>query len=140
MLAAGLDKEAKLSAVGRVTEWERTVGLLVNRLRQQDYVKRHPEILDEEIARPVVIVGFPRTGTTMLHRLLASAPGMNAVYWWECRHPSPFPGTRWGEPDPRIAAAKQEVRQILEARPELAHRHGAERDPPTPRRRGASIA
>jgi hypothetical protein len=123
MLVVGLDKEAKLSAVGRVTEWERTVGLLVNRLRQQDYVKRHPEILDEEIARPVVIVGFPRTGTTMLHRLLASAPGMNAVYWWECRHPSPFPGTRWGEPDPRIAAAKQEVRQILEARPELAAIH-----------------
>src|SRR4030095_16024427 len=42
---------------------------------------------------------------------------------WECRHPSPFPGTRWGESDPRIAAAKEEVRQILAARPELAAIH-----------------
>src|SRR4029453_11547052 len=68
LLIAGLDGEAKLTPIGRVTEWERTVGLLVNRLRQQDHVKRYPEILEEEIRRPVVIVGFPRTGTTMLHR------------------------------------------------------------------------
>jgi hypothetical protein len=122
-LLEGLETEAKLSPAGRVAQWERVVGLLVNRLRQEEWVERHPEILEERIARPVVIVGFPRTGTTLLHRLVASDPGMNAVLWWECRNPAPFPGTRWGEPDPRIADAREQVRRILEAMPELAAIH-----------------
>jgi hypothetical protein len=122
-LLDGLEREAKLHAVGRVTHWERTVGLLVNRLRLEHYVARHPEILQEHVHAPVVVVGFPRTGTTMLHRLIGSDPGMNAVLWWECRNPAPFPGDVWGDADPRIAAAKEEVRQILEAQPELASIH-----------------
>jgi hypothetical protein len=59
----------------------------------------------------------------MLHRLLSCEPDTNAVLWWENRNPAPFPGTKWGEPDPRIASGREEVRAMLQAVPELAAIH-----------------
>ena len=47
------------------------VQLLVNRLEITQFFKDHPEVSDERIVKPVFIVGLPRTGTTILHRLLA---------------------------------------------------------------------
>jgi hypothetical protein len=117
------ENEAELNEGGRAAQRERTIGLLVNRLRVEDWLTRHPEIHDEELRVPVVVCGLPRTGTTMLHRLLASDPDAFAVYWYECRHPAPFPGHEWGKPDARVAAAQEEVRQLLEAVPDLATVH-----------------
>ena len=42
-----------------------------NRLRFEDLMRRHPEIDDEVIARPIIIVGLPRSGTTHM-RVLAT--------------------------------------------------------------------
>ena len=117
------ETEADLNEAGRTTQRERTVGLLVNRLRIEDWLARHPEILDEELHVPVVVCGLPRTGTTMLHRLLASDPASHAVLWYEGRHPAPFPDNDWTRDDARIPAAEEEIRQTLEAVPELATTH-----------------
>jgi hypothetical protein len=123
VLLHSLDEEANLNPAGRFSMRTRVVDLLVNRLRLEEYLDRHPEIRDEVIGAPMVIVGLPRTGTTMLHRLLSCDPKTNAVAWWENRNPAPFPGTKWGEPDPRIAVAHEQVRAILEAVPDLAAIH-----------------
>ena len=90
-LLAALEGEAALHAVGRVTMYDRVVDSLVCRRSAQDYVSRHPEILDEQIEQPVVIVGLGRTGSTMLHRLRSEDPDVFSVRWWECRHTSPYP-------------------------------------------------
>lgn len=123
VLLHSLNTEAHLNAAGQFSMRTRIVDLLVNRLRLEHYLESHPEIRDEQIAAPFVIVGFPRTGTTMLHRLLSCDPATNAVAWWENRNPAPFPNTVWGQPDPRIAAAHQQVRAILDAVPALAAIH-----------------
>ncbi len=123
VLLRSLDEEASLNAAGRFTMRTRIVDLLVNRLRLEEYLDRHPEIRDERIGDPVVIVGLPRTGTTMLHRLLSCDPGVNSVAWWENRNPAPFPGGEFGDADPRIAAAHEQVEQILKAVPKLAAIH-----------------
>lgn len=123
VLLRSLEEEGDLNAAGRFAMRTRIVDLLVNRFRMEEYLECHPEIRDEQIGAPFVIVGLPRTGTTMLHRLLSCDPTTNAVLWWENRNPAPFPGTKWGEPDPRIAAAHQEVRAVLAAVPELAAIH-----------------
>ncbi|MBI4518286.1 MAG: sulfotransferase [Deltaproteobacteria bacterium] len=123
VLLRSLVEEAHLNAAGRFSMRARIVDLLVNRFRLEEHLERHPEIRDEEIRAPFVIVGLARTGTTMLHRLLSCDPNTNAVAWWENRNPAPFPGSKWGEPDPRIAAAHQQVRAILEAVPALAAIH-----------------
>jgi len=115
--------EAPLNAAGRSSMRTRVVDLLVNRLRLEKHLDRHPEIRDEVIAAPCIIVGLPRTGTTMLHRLLSCDPSTTTLAWWESRNPAPFPNTKWDEPDPRIAAAHEQVRAILAAAPELATMH-----------------
>ena len=62
-LLAALDGEAALHAAGRGALFERTVGLLVERLRTEEAIRRHPEILAERIEDPIAIVGLMRTGT-----------------------------------------------------------------------------
>ncbi|TNF36403.1 MAG: sulfotransferase [Gammaproteobacteria bacterium] len=123
VLIDSLVQEAHLNDVGRMGQFYRTVDLLVNRLRVEDWFQRHPEIANERIEAPVVIVGLPRTGTTMLHRILASDSRFFAPIWYEVRHPAPFPGWAFDGPDPRIPAAEAEVAMMLEANPDIAAIH-----------------
>ena len=122
-LLAALEREAELNPAGRLGQQERIVGLLVNRLRTEECVRRHPEILAERIGAPIVIVGLARTGTTMLHRMLASDPRLHALLWYESRQPAPPPDLPAGAPDPRIADAEREVEAMLGASPELIAAH-----------------
>jgi hypothetical protein len=122
-LLAALDGESGLHAIGRATQRARVVNILVNRARIEDDYRHHPEIAGERIVAPVVIAGLPRTGTTLLQRVLAEDPAFDAVRWYECRNPAPFPGWDWSSRDPRIADAEEEVRITLETVPELATTH-----------------
>jgi sulfotransferase family protein len=124
-LLRSLHEEARLNDVGRAMQFERNVGLLVNRLRTEEYYRRHPEIDAIAIERPLVIVGLARTGTTMLHRMLASDPRWLALLWYESRNPAPFPGHPDANAalDPRIADAEAEVAAMLEGSPDLAAAH-----------------
>jgi len=123
LLLDSLDREADLNAGGRMAQRARVEDILVNRLRAEDHFRRSPEILEQQLAPPIVIVGLSRTGTTMLQRLLASDPDAYAVLWWENRNPAPLPGHVWGGHDARIDDAVEQVRLILEAAPQLASIH-----------------
>ncbi|HKA14029.1 MAG TPA: sulfotransferase [Myxococcota bacterium] len=122
-LLRSLREEARLNAVGRAMQFERNVGLLVNRLRTEDAYRRHPEIADERIDRPLVIVGLARTGTTMLHRMIASDPRWLALLWYESRNPAPFPDSERAAVDPRITDAEAEVAMMLDGSPDLIAVH-----------------
>lgn len=122
-LLDSLEHEARLSEAGRAIQYERVVGNLVTRLSAQALLARHPEILEEPIEAPVVIVGPTRSGTTQLQRLLGEDPRHFAVLWWENRSPVPGPGSDWRKDDPRIPEAEEEVRQTLAAAPQLAAIH-----------------
>lgn len=78
---------------------------LVNRLRAQHWRKTHPEIADEVIAAPLVVVGMMRSGTTLVQRMLASDPRHYCTYGFESLEPAPRLGVLPDEPDPRIADA-----------------------------------
>ena len=124
VLLADLER-SPLHAQGRAAQRERVVESLVVRLRFQEECARHPEILEEQISAPWVVVGLARTGTTRLHRLLACDPQSFAPLWWEVR--APAPPRAWdfsaGVEDPRIAEAHAAVRMILETQPVLASVH-----------------
>jgi len=122
-LLRSLREEARLNAVGRAMQFERNVGLLVNRLRTEEAWRRDPEIADERIERPLVIVGLARTGTTMLHRMMASDPRWLALLWYESRNPAPFPDSEGAAVDPRITDAEAEVAMMLEGSPDLIAAH-----------------
>jgi hypothetical protein len=120
-LTQALRTEARLNAAG-VGFWHwRIRNTLIARLRANDWFQRHPEIDAEQLPPPVVILGLARTGTTLLHRLLAADSRFYSAAWWECRFPVPAADDVGGEQ--RKAAAQAEVAAILEAQPELAAIH-----------------
>jgi len=123
VLLESLREEAPLNELGRTIMRSRIIESLETRLKTQDWITRHPEILEEEIVAPLVVIGLMRTGTTMLQRIIASDPRNHACMWWETRFPAPFPDTDWSQPDPRIPIAEAEVAAILEADPRQASIH-----------------
>lgn len=87
VLCTALREEADLSDTGRAMAYEQLAGHLVNRLRLEALIADHPEIEDLEIARPIIICGLPRTGTTHLHNLLAADPALRYLPYWESLEP-----------------------------------------------------
>lgn len=71
---------------------------LVNRLRWEADVASHPEILDEDVDDPIVVLGLPRSGTTKLQRFLSADPALQATPAWAMWNPAPFPGEERGNP------------------------------------------
>lgn len=123
-LVAALNTEARLNVAGYAYFGERIRNILITRLRAEDWFRRYPEILEEEIHTPLVIVGLPRTGTTMMHRTISADHRMYSPLWYEVRFPVPLPGTDFAAgTDPRIAIAEAEVNALLEVSPELASIH-----------------
>jgi hypothetical protein len=99
------------------------IGILANLLRIENACIQHPEILTEEIKSPVVIVGLPRTGSTMTHRLLASDPRHTAMLWWEGRYPAMLDNEVRGHPNERMEMGKAEVEAVMQASPEALTIH-----------------
>jgi hypothetical protein len=87
-LTRSLEEEAELHFLGRVMARENLIRVLVNRLRMRELWRKRPEILTRPVAPPVVIVGLQRTGTTLLHRLLATDPHFRVLRSWEAVNPT----------------------------------------------------
>lgn len=96
--------------------------LLVNRLRIALDRKQYPGIAEEKIERPIFVVGFPRSGTTLLHSLLAEDPDVLALRSWHAFAPSPPPGAG-PVCSGRIALAQRAVEQWLDFCPTLLQMH-----------------
>jgi hypothetical protein len=98
----------------------RMTGSLVTLLHFVEDEKLHPEILAERIERPVVIVGLPRTGTTITYDLLALDPAARAPRNWEFAMPWPAPEIATWDTDPRIAQLDEIFAHLLRGAPKLA--------------------
>ncbi|RJG09111.1 sulfotransferase [Pseudomonas cavernicola] len=118
-----LRDEAGLSAQGRALLHEKLLGQLANRLVIEDYCRRYPEIEQQPLDDPLVIVGLPRTGTTLLQRTLAVDPQFHSAAWWETRYPAPLPGESLDDPAQRTARACAEVASMLEYLPQILAIH-----------------
>ncbi|WP_449469713.1 sulfotransferase family protein [Sphingobium chungangianum] len=124
------NREGRLTPAGRASTTEVIVKGLVSRLRMVEDIKRHPEILDEQVDVAGIILGLPRTGSTIFQRLLASAPGMTGLRWYEAQNFAPFPGEERGNPVDRRAYAQAMIDGWLQLSPELASIHPLEPDAP----------
>ena len=122
-LIDSINNEANLNEIGIQAQPIRIQGLLSNRLRFEEDLKKFPEILDQQIIAPIVIVGLPRTGSTMTHRLLASDPNHTAMLWWEGRYPALLPGEKPGDIEARMELGKAEVDAVVAASPEALDIH-----------------
>jgi hypothetical protein len=128
MLMKAVDGEAKLHLAGRLLTRCEILVYLEGRLRIIDSYKRHPQIDDERIDRPVFITGFARSGTTILFEVLGQDPQFRIASKWEALFPCPPPTAATYKTDPRIEKAER-VAGLLDAMtPEFktAHKLGAE--------------
>ena len=107
LLVGSFRDEANLNATGEAVIYRRLVRTLGQRLQVEDWYRRHPEIDDVEVRRPVFGIGLPRTGSTALSLLLAQDPNRRFIRRWESSEPCPPPCTVAG-PDPRIDHALDE--------------------------------
>ncbi|MFT4054406.1 MAG: sulfotransferase [Novosphingobium sp.] len=127
---AASNAEGRLAPAGHAAQTEVIVKGLVSRLRMVADIARHPEILEERVEVAGVILGLPRTGSTIFQRLLASAPGMTGLRWYEAQNFAPFPGEERGNPMERRAYAQAMIDGWLQAAPELASIHPLDPDAP----------
>lgn len=93
------------------------------RLRAQEWIRRHREILDERVAAPIVVVGMMRSGTTLLQRLLAADPRFVCAYGWEVVEVAPRLNHQFTGVDPRIAISQAREAKSRELAPELFSIH-----------------
>jgi len=92
-LLESVEREAKLNALGRCVFFEHVVQLLRNRLYLELDWKLDPSISQRKTPKPVFITGLPRTGTTLLHALLAQdTKRFAAPLTWEVIYPSAAQG------------------------------------------------
>ncbi len=113
-LLYSLNSEAKLHPVGRYISHKRIENLLSVRLRAENYFKKYPEILEQPLYPAMVIIGLQRTGTTKLHRILASDNDTRALLSWEALNPAPMNGEmKSGEKRIKIAKLNENALKIM---------------------------
>ena len=86
-----LQEEARLNTQGVIMLQRTILRLLVNRLLTEQAFASNPEMAETPIEQPLFILGFPRTGTTLLHNLLSRDPTARWLRLWEGLHPAPSP-------------------------------------------------
>ncbi len=122
-----LAEDEGLTRGGRITILDHAVRVMANRLRIEDLVKQHPEILDIEIDRPLIIAGLPRSGTTHLVNWLARDERLRSLTLWESEEPVPSaPPPPPGEPDPREVRSAEFWGHFESMLPHMAAMHGME--------------
>ncbi len=121
-LTEAFEHEAELTPFGRLFIHSSLVSITKTRLRLQDYLRRYPEIRDAELLTPLIVVGLPRTGTTLLYNLLCQDPDARPLMCWEGPQPAPVM-TRIGKRDSRIRDTRLALAMIQRLAPDLNHIH-----------------
>ncbi len=130
VLVNSLEEEGKINPVGRFLAVQTILGILKNRLRAEDLLKKHPEINDIKINSPIIVMGLARAGTTRLHRLLACDPAFHHLKSWESWNPVPWPESFTETPDPRITMVEKGLKFVFYMSPGIAAVHPLEVNAP----------
>jgi hypothetical protein len=109
-----LNSSEAFTPFGRERVLDDAINALGRRMQVHGYIKAHPEVLDTPVERPLIVLGMPRTGTTVISYLLDQDPARRSLLHWQCVHPIPPARTEALRTDPRCLALLEEQRKILE--------------------------
>jgi hypothetical protein len=125
-----VDGDPERTGLGRLMLYRDCIRYASNRLRIRDLLSRHPEILEVEIAAPIIVVGLPRSGTTHLVNLVAADGRLRSLPLWESYEPVPDPDEDPGpdagaDPrrDPRYRRAEEQWQGMEAMLPNMAAMH-----------------
>ncbi|HVA02740.1 MAG TPA: sulfotransferase [Acidimicrobiales bacterium] len=125
-----MDDDPDRTGLGRLGFFNDCVRYASNRLLIRDLLQRHPEILDIQIDRPIVVVGLPRSGTTHLVNLIAADQRLRSMPLWEAHEPVPDPREASGanDDDPRWLRCQQAWEAMEMTLPYLSAMHPMQPD------------
>lgn len=89
ILCSDLEQVAALTPLGRTIAYGQLTAALCNRARAGALWRQHPEITEQPITAPLVVVGQMRSGTTRMQRLLACDPRLVFTRFYESWNPLP---------------------------------------------------
>ncbi len=112
-----LKSDVDLGLLGRLGIRDYLVLALKTRLQREALRRRRPELFATPLTPPLMVLGLPRSGTTLLHRLLSLAPEARALRYFEVRRPI-VDGK-----DDRLAWAYQQYRAFRMLAPGLDAKH-----------------
>ena len=114
LLVHTVESSPGVNAGGRDYVYGQFVDALWNRLRIVDYLKHHREVSDERIERPLVVLGLPRTGTSLASYLLDQDPRRRSLLTWEAENSVPPASPETLRTDPRCLKKKAELDLLAE--------------------------
>ncbi len=120
-----IDEDTDLNALGRLGVFSNLVRYAANRLRFEDLLRRHPEILEVKLERPLIVAGMPRTGTTHLLNLIGADTRLRSLPYWESMEPVPVRGEGPGRDgrDPRWTRCNDAYQQMVVNMPLIVAMH-----------------
>ncbi len=104
---------------------------LRRRLSLIDYAKQHPEVREERIDAPIIVIGMFRAGTTLLSHLLDQDPQNRSLLNWEAADNVPPPTPQTWRSGPRVEAVRAGLEMAVQMNPEMNLVHREEADGPT---------
>jgi hypothetical protein len=123
-----LRSEGDLHAAGAVLTRAEIVRHLRNRRAVDEAHAADPSLAADPVVAPLVITGLARSGTSILHELLAQDPRHRVPQEWEVFYSTPAPDAATYDSDPRIAIADGNRRLWDDLTPEYRamHANGAQ--------------
>ena len=119
------DADPERTGLGRMSLFNDCVRYASTRLRIRALLAEHPEIHEIEIARPIIVIGLPRSGTTHLVNLIAADERLRSMPLWEGQQPVPDPRESIGPDgiDPRWARCEASWQAFRASSPLIAAMH-----------------
>jgi hypothetical protein len=116
----GVDNNPYLSSIGRFLTKKMIVDWLKNRKKVLKYYDDNKDFIEAKgnFKAPVIITGAPRTGTTLLQRIMSEDPNSRSPYTYEMEAALP-PMTADADPmaDPRIKSSGAAMSAITKLAP-----------------------
>jgi hypothetical protein len=106
-LMRSLREDAALSFSGRIAASMDCGRMAGQHLRIEQTLRQTPAILQTELPPQIFLVGWMRTGTTFVHRLLAQDPDTRTMPYWESMYPVPPAGGKDDRPEQLARVLKQ---------------------------------
>jgi len=127
-LVEDFNNESELTLKGKFFARMDLLRILTNRLQLVEDRQLYPQIGEEKIEKPVFITGLPRSGTTLLHNLIATDKNIRVPLYWEILYPSPPPNQETCLTDSRIKRTANNLKWFDRLQPEFKKIHmlGAE--------------
>lgn len=116
-LCRSLREEARLSPEGVAKAEALILARLTERLGVEDFITRHPDVLEQQVAPVILLAGMPRSGTTAFAQHLSEDPAARSIPRWECNSLVPPETGAHSDADPRLAKSRAAFEQAFREMP-----------------------